>query len=164
MGFLSTRLFRSACPRLLGRWALCLCLCGCLCGWPLAAWAQPVAHVSPWKPPVFSHFLQQNTTEQTGLSALNGITAIAQDATGYMWFGAETGLVRFNGAQFEAVNALASDPTRLSSNGIHGLLLDHKKVLWVATDTGLNRYHDATDQFSQLLVPNTLPAQTALST
>lgn len=98
-------------------------------------------------PPIrFQHLLAGDPVAGTG--SINAITRIIQDAKGFMWFGGEGGLARFNGERLEIFR---SDPTRpgtLSGNYVWDLALDREGVLWVATAQGLNRYNPAQHNFS----------------
>ena len=94
----------------------------------------------------FHHLL---AGEQFGESDnINAITSITQDAAGFMWFGGEGGLARFNGEQLEIFQADPTRPGSLSGNYVWDLARDRDGVLWVATAQGLNRYNPATHNFS----------------
>lgn len=77
------------------------------------------------------------------------IYCIAQDYLGYMWFGTEDGLNRFDGFNFTIFTSNSLDGNSLSSNRIMSLLEDSQKNLWVGTiGGGLNLYNRYTDGFS----------------
>ncbi|MFT4152592.1 histidine kinase [Parafilimonas sp.] len=61
-----------------------------------------------------------------GLSG-NTVYAVAQDKDGFMWFGTETGLSRFDGSHFK--NYTANDG--LNDNEIIGLFIDSKNRVWI---------------------------------
>ncbi|NMH60589.1 ligand-binding sensor domain-containing protein [Alteromonas ponticola] len=66
---------------------------------------------------------------------------IAQDSDGYMWFGTEDGLNRFDGLNFTVYRY---DPTQVSSlagNSINQVYLAPDNSLWIATRNGVSRYH-----------------------
>ncbi|THU34939.1 hypothetical protein FAM09_23395 [Niastella caeni] len=65
------------------------------------------------------------------------ITCSAQAEDGLIWLGAENGLYRYNGYQFDLFNEVAKGPTRLSSAKIMSLLADGH-LLWIGTTNGLN--------------------------
>jgi signal transduction histidine kinase/ligand-binding sensor domain-containing protein len=84
----------------------------------------------------------------------NNVFAIAQDSQGYMWFGTQDGVSRFDGYSFTTFQTTV-DRTSLSSNVINALYVDRKGVLWVGTD-GLHEYHPQTETFSRYLYSNSL--------
>jgi len=68
------------------------------------------------------------------------ISSIAQTPDGYLWFGTEFGLLRFDGAR----NVSWSPPgdARLPSNVIGSLLATRDGALWIGTDQGLASWKD----------------------
>ena len=88
------------------------------------------------------------TTEQ-GLSQ-NKVTAIIQDKYGFMWFGTNNGLNRFDGYNMQTFYHWVGDSTSLSHNHIESLFEDSKGRLWVGTDGGgLNCFDYFTLKFKQ---------------
>jgi signal transduction histidine kinase/ligand-binding sensor domain-containing protein len=63
------------------------------------------------------------------------VNAIAEDASGVLWFGTDNGLVRYDGRNVEA----APDEAALPSRRILALKLDHHGYLWIGTDAGAAR-------------------------
>ena len=57
------------------------------------------------------------------------IFTMAQTADGYLWLGTPTGLIRFDGLNFEPLAALVSSP--LPSNDIYSLLATPEGALWI---------------------------------
>lgn len=78
---------------------------------------------------------------------INAVTTIVQDLHGFLWFGGENGLARYNGATFEMFQTSALDPNAISGNYVWDTVLDHSGALWVATGQGLNRYDPANNNF-----------------
>ena len=62
------------------------------------------------------------------------VLAIAQDADGYLWFGTQAGLARFDGVRFRRYNP--RDTVGVNSN-IQALLADGRHRLWIGTALGL---------------------------
>ena len=84
------------------------------------------------------------------------VYAIAQTPDGYLWIGAEKGLVRFDGLHFRLFKA--SDSPTLPAGPILGLAVDGDGDLWVRPQgPKLLRYHDGRFQnmLSQLKIPET---------
>src|SRR5690606_24571945 len=85
-------------------------------------------------------------TPNEGLSQSN-VSAITQDAFGFMWIGTENGLNRYDGYQVKIYRNDRDDPTSIPSNNIRSLFSDSQGHLWIGTSAGLSRYDRATDTF-----------------
>ncbi|MGE0882036.1 MAG: two-component regulator propeller domain-containing protein [Blastocatellales bacterium] len=66
------------------------------------------------------------------------VNAIAEDASGVMWFGTDNGLVRYDGRNVEPAPGEASLPSRR----ILALNLDARGNLWIGTDAGAACWHN----------------------
>jgi len=64
----------------------------------------------------------------------NYVTALAQDANGFIWIGTQSGIGIFNGEQF--VRTLSTSEG-LPGSYINDLVQDGEKRMWVATDEGI---------------------------
>ena len=96
----------------------------------------------------------KHITMDDGLSQ-NSIYAIIQDRTGFLWFGTEDGLNRYDGNSFKILTPSRTNPASLSSNYINALLQDRNGNLWIGTDDGLNRIDARTEKITRYLaVPN----------
>ncbi|MFZ6014269.1 MAG: ligand-binding sensor domain-containing protein, partial [Bacteroidota bacterium] len=86
------------------------------------------------------------TTDQ-GLLSSSALLAV-QDYQGFMWFGSEEGLQRYDGYSFKTYLANEHDTTSLSSSYIQEILEDSHHNLWIGTlDGGLCWYDPALDRF-----------------
>lgn len=84
-----------------------------------------------------------------GLSQ-SSIYAIHQDQQGFMWFGTEAGLNKYDGYSFTVYKNIPGDSTSISSGVIYFIHEDQEGDLWLATnDGGLNRMDPATGQFTR---------------
>ncbi|WLT32060.1 two-component regulator propeller domain-containing protein [Geothrix sp. PMB-07] len=81
-------------------------------------------------PPVFEHI-----SVDQGLSQ-SIVHAILQDRNGFLWFGTEGGLNRYDGQRFKVLRPDASDPNALRSNWITSLLEDREGRIWIGTNGG----------------------------
>src|SRR5262245_55643226 len=72
------------------------------------------------------------------------VNAIAEDASGVLWFGTDNGLVRYDGRNVEA----APNEAELPSRKILALKLDHRGQLWIGTGKGAARLRE--DRFEVL--------------
>ena len=66
------------------------------------------------------------------------VNAIAEDAGGLMWFGTDSGLVRYDGRNIEPVAGEAALPSRR----ILALTLDLRGSLWIGTEAGAARLRE----------------------
>ena len=82
----------------------------------------------------------QRISSQHGLSQAFAICGF-QDRQGFMWFGTQEGLNRYDGYDFVAFTADADDPGSLSHGSIKAIAEDDGGVMWIGTDGGgLNRF------------------------
>src|SRR6186713_817585 len=76
----------------------------------------------------------QRYSLEEGLSQ-QGVLSITQDADGFMWFGTEDGLNRFDGYEFRQLRHDRGDPHSLASGWVSSLVASDDG-LWIATDGG----------------------------
>ncbi|NQT25595.1 hypothetical protein HQ585_09590 [candidate division KSB1 bacterium] len=85
-----------------------------------------------------------------GLSQ-NSIKCMLQDRTGFMWFGTEDGLNRYDGYQFKTFRHDPWDSTSIGGNDISAICEDHAGRLWIGThDGGLNLYRCSSGDFIRI--------------
>ncbi len=89
----------------------------------------------------------RNYTGDDGLSQLT-VRAIAQTTPGYLWFGTQDGLNRFDGYTFRVYRHDGADASSLPDNHVFALAATRDGGLWVAGQTGgLARYDPLRDAF-----------------
>ncbi|MFT5100048.1 MAG: ligand-binding sensor domain-containing protein [Flavobacterium sp.] len=82
----------------------------------------------------------QQLSKEAGLSQ-SFVNEIVQDKDGFMWFGTQQGLNRYDGYDIKVFTYHPAKPNSISGNDIRALLVDSKGVLWVGTlDGGLSYY------------------------
>ena len=85
---------------------------------------------------------------EDGLSQNAGLD-IFQDSRGYLWFGTQDGLNRYDGYSFKVYKHDPDDPGSISHNSILKIEEDQDGFLWVGTwGGGLNRYDPSTESFT----------------
>jgi len=83
-----------------------------------------------------------------GLS-LNGISTIFQDRGGYMWFGTQYGLNRYDGMNIKNYYS-GNSLNELSDNIIVSILQDLSGNIWIATEQGVTVFNPITEKFYNL--------------
>src|SRR5690606_10550536 len=66
----------------------------------------------------------------------NYVTAIFQDSHGFMWFGTQSGLNRYDGYQFKVYNHKPGNSMSLTDNRITDITQDAFGRIWIATKKG----------------------------
>lgn len=88
-------------------------------------------------------------TPNSGLSQSSVLTVL-QDSLGFLWFGTEDGLNRFDGLEFEKFNAQPQNPHTLSDNVVLTLFEGDDGKLWIGTKQGgLNLFDRDTETFQR---------------
>ena len=88
----------------------------------------------------------KHMTVDDGLSN-SWVHSILQDKYGFMWFGTDAGLDRFDGYSFREYKNNFRDTNSISSSCIMSMLKDSRGELWIGTREGLNLYDRKKDRF-----------------
>ncbi len=80
--------------------------------------------------------------------AQESVLSIAQDRQGFMWFGSQGGLSRFDGYRTVVYRHSLSDPHSLAENWVRVVHVDPVGRMWVGTDNGLDRFDPLTQRFT----------------
>ncbi len=105
----------------------------------------------------FSLFPVGESTKFHHLSIYDGLSqgtvnTILQDRQGFMWFGTQDGLNRYDGYTFTIYKYSPDDPNTLGGNYISSLCEDREGIIWIGTNNGgLNRYDPAAGTFTRYL-------------
>ncbi len=90
-----------------------------------------------------------NWNMEEGMS--NGfIRCMLKDAYGFMWFGTQAGLDRFDGNSFKTFLPKEKDSKSLPNKNIRALIEDSLHNIWIGTDEGLSRYDIKADSLTNL--------------
>lgn len=87
---------------------------------------------------------------EDGLSQSN-VQSILQDSRGFMWFGTEDGLNKYDGYSFTIYKHDPDDQKTISDNSILSIFEDSHKNLWIGTARGLNRFEPKSETFFRYL-------------
>jgi ligand-binding sensor domain-containing protein/serine phosphatase RsbU (regulator of sigma subunit) len=93
---------------------------------------------------IFSHY-----TVDDGISQ-SSVSCILQDSQGYIWFGTQDGLNRFNGYSFERYYHNPLDTTSISHGWVYAITEDADGNIWIGTRGGLNKFDKKTGVFEQI--------------
>ena len=88
----------------------------------------------------------RNYQVDDGLSH-NSVWYVMQDSDGFMWFGTNDGLNRFDGKNFKIYKKDPNDSTSIGHNFIHCIREDSKKRMLIGTRKGLYLYNRKSDNF-----------------
>jgi signal transduction histidine kinase/ligand-binding sensor domain-containing protein len=95
-----------------------------------------------------SEMVFQKISLKDGLSH-NNVYAILQDDLGFMWFGTQDGLNRYDGYKFIIYRHDSKNPNSLATGNFGKLTQDSNGIFWFGTyGGGLNRYDPKTNQFT----------------
>lgn len=107
-------------------------------------------------------FFLENISAQTlfkfdRLSVRDGLShgvvhCVLNDSKGYMWFGTDDGLNRYDGYEFTVFKPKIGDNTTLGANIVKCIFEDSDGNLWVGTaGGGLNKFDRNTETFTRYL-------------
>ena len=86
------------------------------------------------------------------------VYSILQDRKGFLWFGTQDGLNRYDGYSFKIFNHQSDNPNSLSHNDIRALFEDQSGNIWIGTlGGGLDRYDPRLEQFTHFKHDTTRP-------
>ncbi len=90
----------------------------------------------------------ERITNEDGLS-VSVVYALAQDRQGFLWFGSEDGLNRYDGKEFVVYKHDPDNPDSLGHNWVDTLLVDRDGRLWIGTTGGgLDGYDPSSGHFT----------------
>ncbi|MEM1095284.1 MAG: two-component regulator propeller domain-containing protein [Bacteroidota bacterium] len=78
------------------------------------------------------------------------VNVIFQDRAGFMWFGTDDGLNRFDGVRFHTYRHVPGDSLSLSSSRVTALTQDRQGHLWVGSHNGLQRFDPLRETFHRV--------------
>ncbi|UCH13193.1 MAG: hypothetical protein JSV22_08750 [Bacteroidales bacterium] len=100
------------------------------------------------KEPIQSQYKIRQLTIEDGLSN-SKVNVIYQDYLGYMWFGTNDGLNKYDGYKIKVYKNIPDDSTSLYANMVKGLFEDSKKNLFIGSSV-LQVYNREKDEFTRI--------------
>ena len=94
------------------------------------------------------HIQFKRLTINDGLS-LSSVYCIFQDSKGFMWFGTEDGLNRYDGQNFIVYRSDNTNANSISYKWIEQIFEDSEGKLWFATQGGLTHFDMERERFTQ---------------
>ena len=90
----------------------------------------------------------EHLTSIEGLSQSN-VLCIMQDSRGYMWFGTQDGLNKYDGYEVKVYRKDPSNRNSLSNDYIKAITEDKYGNLWISTwCSGINKFDRKTERFT----------------
>lgn len=77
-----------------------------------------------------------------------------RDNDGYLWIATGSGLLKFDGNNYQLYRHEENNPRSLSDSRLHLVYCDTKGRIWAATANGLNLYDPFTDSFERITLPS----------
>ncbi|NHZ63169.1 GAF domain-containing protein [Massilia sp. CCM 8694] len=109
--------------------------------WLLGVACVGAALAAPVRSLRFEHIgLEQGLSQES-------VQSILQDRQGFMWFGTQAGLNRYDGYRMTVFKNDPADPDSIADNYISASFEDDQGRLWFGTKGGLIRYDRATRKF-----------------
>jgi ligand-binding sensor domain-containing protein/serine phosphatase RsbU (regulator of sigma subunit) len=102
-----------------------------------------------------SHITFNHLTVEDGLSQ-SSVTCILQDSKGFMWFGTQDGLNKYDGYTFKIFKNDPSDSTTLTNNFIFSIYENQSGELYIETQgDALHRYNPRSESF-QIVIEDSI--------
>ena len=105
---------------------------------PFTLWAQT------------SETIFNRYTVDDGISQ-SSVSCILQDSEGYIWFGTQDGINKFNGYTFERFYHNPYDSQSISHGWVYSIAEDEEGNIWVGTRGGLNKFDKKKSAFESFL-------------
>ena len=91
-------------------------------------------------------FRFEKLTINEGLS-LSSVYHIFQDTKGFMWFGTEDGLNKYDGKRFRIYRTEPGNPNAISYKWTELIFEDSEGNLWLGSKGGLTRFNPINESF-----------------
>ncbi|MDL2407766.1 two-component regulator propeller domain-containing protein [Rhizobium calliandrae] len=91
------------------------------------------------------------------------VSLIIQDDDGYIWFGTQYGVNRFDGHSYRVFKNEPNEPNSLSGSYIFALFKGKDGTVWVGSDQGLDAFDKTTETFKHFVVDKSNPVVNHIS-
>jgi signal transduction histidine kinase/ligand-binding sensor domain-containing protein len=91
------------------------------------------------------------------------VLQIVQDDQGFMWFGTQYGLDRYDGYKFRVFTPVPGRVNSLSGAYIYSLFKDRAGMLWIGCDQFLERFDPTTEIFTHYRIESDAPSHVPLT-
>ncbi len=108
------------------------------------------------------NYYYKNYNVDNGLSQ-NNVTCILQDHLGFMWFGTDDGLNKFDGYSFFVYRRESNNKNSIGNNSVTSLIEDNYKNIWVGTQNGLYKYVRQENKFVRIKLPSVISQDNVIS-
>ncbi len=92
-------------------------------------------------------YLFDSLSLEDGLSS-SSVSSIQQDSKGFLWFGTQSGLSRYDGYEFITYNHDVFDENSLPHGLVQSLFIDNDDIIWVGTYNGISRFDPSKIEFT----------------
>lgn len=92
-------------------------------------------------------YIFDSLTLEEGLSNLS-VSSIQQDSKGFLWFGTQSGLNRYDGYEFTQYNHDIFDENSLPHGLVQSLFIDENDIIWIGTYNGISRFDPSKSEFT----------------
>ncbi|MGV8139202.1 MAG: two-component regulator propeller domain-containing protein [Mangrovibacterium sp.] len=100
---------------------------------------------SPSRPDIHSLYFEVISTQDKLPNSV--IRCIDQDSIGFLWFGSNDGLFRYDGQNYQIFRNVPNDPASLSFNYVVDMHLDREGNPWVLNYTSLDKLNTRNGTF-----------------
>lgn len=107
-----------------------------------------------------SHIIFNHLTIEDGLSQ-SSVTCILQDRSGFMWFGTQDGLNRYDGYNIKVFKNDPGDSTALTDNFIFSIYEDLFGTLYIETQSGTFHQYNPRSESFQIVIKDSVDLERA---
>ncbi len=107
-----------------------------------------------------SHIVFNHLTIEDGLSQ-SSVTCILQDRSGFMWFGTQDGLNRYDGYNIKVFKNYPGDSTSLTDNFIFSIYEDLPGTLYIETQSGTFHQYNPRSESFQIVIKDSVDLERA---
>ncbi len=84
------------------------------------------------------------------------VWTVYQDSCGFIWFGTDNGLSRFDGFQFITITTHGEEGKKIVSDKVYDIIQGHNHKIYFATAEGISLYNKVSGRYSELQINDSL--------